>query len=294
MKKTNKQVTSTQMKFRQTDLTKQSEKQTDCAAFEYPPDTQSNLKSDQCHECAQYKAKIRRLEREVHYWQGLYFKKKNKPLSLDILEDDAKVKSYTGLPSKKVFDSLFSSFGGKVKKIQKWHSPSCVRSNLNRNRLHHQQKSNQTVLTAKEEYFISLFQIKTMLKNDIIGDLFGITSTVVSRTCLTWWKFMAKELKAIIYNPQEEAQKALLPPSFNNPKYNKVQHIIDCTEVFVETPKNKIVQSSLWSNYKHHYTCKYLVSITPYGLLNFVSKGYGGHMSDRHIVENSGFLNEIR
>ena len=105
---------------------------------------------------------------------------------------------------------------------------------------------------------------------------------------------MARELKPLLDNPSEEAHRALLPASFQTPQYNKVQHIIDCTEVYTETPKNKKVQSELWSNYKHHHTFKYLVSITPNGFINFVSKGYGGRASDKQIVEHSGFMNEIR
>ena len=37
-----------------------------------------------------------------------------------------------------------------------------------------------------------------------------------------------------------------------------------------------------------------MVSITPNGFINFVSKGYGSRASDKQIVERSGFMNEIR
>ena len=252
------------------------------------------LQKNLCKGCENYKPKIRRLKGGVNYWQSLHFLKQHKPFSLDILQDDSQVRSYTGLPSKKVFDSLFSSFGAKVRKINRWCGPTVYRSKLLQNKFCQCKKSTQPFLRPKEKYFIALFQMKTMLKNEIIGDLFGVSPAVVSHTCLTWWKFLAKELKAFIYYPEEEAHRALLPASFNTPNYNNVQHIIDCTEVFVETPKNKKAQTSLWSNYKQHYTYKYLVSITPYGLINFVSKGYGGCMSDRQIVEDSGFLNEVR
>ena len=105
---------------------------------------------------------------------------------------------------------------------------------------------------------------------------------------------MSTELKPLIYNPSPESHRALLPVSFNTPQYKKVEHIVDCTEVFTETPKNKKVQALLWSNYKHHYTSKFLVSVTPTGLINFASKGYGGRASDRQIVEHSGFMEEVR
>ena len=104
---------------------------------------------------------------------------------------------------------------------------------------------------------------------------------------------MAKELKPLVYNPSSKAHRALLPASFNKTQCHKVEHIVYCTEVFTETPKNKKVQAVSWSNYKHYHTCKFLVSITATGLINSISKGYGVRASDRQIVEHSGFLDEV-
>lgn len=78
-----------------------------------------------------------------------------------------------------------------------------------------------------------------------------------------------------------------LPPSFRNPAYNLVRYIIDCTEIFLETPQNLQVRTDTWSDYKHHNTAKYLVSITPSGMINYVSKGWGGRTSDKFITVNS-------
>ena len=244
-----------------------------------------------CGNCEKYKQQIKKLQKDVHYWQKLYYAKEHKPFSLRILNNDAKVKTYTGLPSKDAFDRLFGSFGEKVKKIRKWQGPgkSVYQKTFPRNK-----NTNIISLMAKEEYFIALFRMKTMLKTEIVGDLFGISKSTVSRICLTWWKFMAGELKPLLENPSDEHHREVLPKSFQTSQYNKVQHIIDCTEVFTETPQNKKLQAMLWSNYKHHHTAKFLVSIAPNGLINFASKGYGGRASDRQITENSGFLNEIR
>ena len=48
-----------------------------------------------------------------------------------------------------------------------------------------------------------------------------------------------------------------------------------------------------YSNYKHHQTVKYLIGISPQGTVTFISDGWGGRTSDKHIVEKSGLLNHL-
>ena len=46
-------------------------------------------------------------------------------------------------------------------------------------------------------------------------------------------------------------------------------------------------------NYKHHNTVKLLIGITPQGVISFLSKDWGGRVSDKHLTENCGLLNKL-
>ena len=74
----------------------------------------------------------------------------------------------------------------------------------------------------------------------------------------------------------------------------KCRVIIDCTELFIETPSSLEVAAMCWSNYKQHYTAKFFIGITPNGHISFVSDTYGGRASDVFMVEDSGFCNKLR
>lgn len=45
--------------------------------------------------------------------------------------------------------------------------------------------------------------------------------------------------------------------------------------------------------YKKCNTLKYLIYITPHGFINFISIGFGGWISDKSILEKSGYLEAI-
>ena len=53
------------------------------------------------------------------------------------------------------------------------------------------------------------------------------------------------------------------------------------------------MQSSTWSNYKHHNTAKVLIGCTPNGVVTFVSKLYVGSISDVELTSISGYLSTL-
>jgi len=48
-----------------------------------------------------------------------------------------------------------------------------------------------------------------------------------------------------------------------------------------------------WSEYKKCNTLKYLICISPDGLITFISRGYGGRVSDVELFEQSGIMNVL-
>ena len=73
-------------------------------------------------------------------------------------------------------------------------------------------------------------------------------------------------------------------------KYSSTRAIIDCTEIRCQMPSSLLLNSKLFSSYKNHVTLKGLVGIAPSGAITFISQLYSGSISDREIVERSGFL----
>ena len=80
-----------------------------------------------------------------------------------------------------------------------------------------------------------------------------------------------------------------MPTQFKD-LYPTTRVIIDCTELFIETPSSLNIQSSTWSSYKHHNTLKGLEGISPTGACIYVSRLHTGGISDQEITRCSGIL----
>ena len=89
--------------------------------------------------------------------------------------------------------------------------------------------------------------------------------------------------------PSREQVKKYMPLSFRK-HYPNTRAIIDCTEFFLQRPRSPTAQAATYSSYKSKNTAKCLLAISPSGNITFVSKLYGGNVSDRYITEHSGFL----
>ncbi len=69
--------------------------------------------------------------------------------------------------------------------------------------------------------------------------------------------------------------------------------IIDCFEVFCERPKPLKARAQTYLDYKHHNTVKFLIGNAPQGVNTFISKGWGGRVSDKHLTECCGILDHL-
>ncbi|XP_073960799.1 uncharacterized protein [Choristoneura fumiferana] len=147
---------------------------------------------------------------------------------------------------------------------------------------------------TKLDCIITLYKIKSNDTFIRIGDLFQISQTTLWRRFEKTLAVLTAFFKQFIEWPSAREIKLNLPGAFTTSvEYANIQAIIDAFEIEIEKPSDPSNQSYTWSQYKNCNTVKYLISATPDGLINFISEGYGGRISDVCLVEVCGFLDVI-
>ena len=147
-------------------------------------------------------------------------------------------------------------------------------------------------LSIEDHVLVVLMKLKLGLLNKDIAYRFNVPVHVISRIYRAWLPVLATCMAPIIVWPSRAALRSNLPDGFRK-KFRDCVTIIDCCEIFMERPKNLTARAITWSNYKHNNTIKYLIGITPAGAVSFLSKGWGGRVSDKMITMESGFLGKL-
>ena len=143
-------------------------------------------------------------------------------------------------------------------------------------------------LISKYEFLLTLMKLRLGLLNSDLCNRFFISEGTCTNVFTNWIKAMSACLKPAIVMPDQGTVNITAPKRFEVIK--NCYSIIDCSEVFIETPKDLEIQSATWSDYKHHNTIKFLISVAPNSAITYVSKFYTGRISDKKLTLHSKFL----
>jgi DDE superfamily endonuclease/Helix-turn-helix of DDE superfamily endonuclease len=185
-------------------------------------------------------------------------------------DNDTLVKFYTGFVS---FAALFAFFELSSKYVK---------------------HCGKNALPKFTEFLLVLIKLRLNVPYKDLSFRFKVDETTASRIFLKWIDGMFIVSKGMIIWPDRATRVNSMPKIFKNLYGDRVTAIIDCFELFIYRPSNPLARTLTWSHYKSHNTLKYLISIAPQGIINFVSIGWGGKVSDKQITKESGFLDYLK
>ena len=166
-------------------------------------------------------------------------------------DESCEVNFYTGLPSFSILTILVNLVG-----------PHLERFNI------HMNSFQMVVLT--------LMRLRLNMSIQDLAYRFDVSVSTVSRVFRGVVDVLYVRLVPLTVKwPQRDIVFKIMPMSFRR-KFKNCIVIIDCFKNFIERPSDLLARAQTWSNYKAHNTIKYLIGMTPQGVISFISAGWGG------------------
>ena len=186
-------------------------------------------------------------------------------MSIESFESDKKrLKFYTGLDSIHAVKAIFNLIAPAIED-------------------HH-----LSSLSKFNQFLMVLMKLRLNLTDQDLGYRFGISQCTVSKIWMKVINIMYVRLKSFIMWPEREQLQKTMPLTFRD-NFSKCVCIIDCFEIFCERPRDLMARAQTYSHYKHHNTVKLVFRHK----VLYISKGWGGRVSDKYLTENCGLLNCI-
>ena len=212
------------------------------------------------------------------------------PLHKKLLISSKDCAFYTGIKSSNLFDSLHDIISPYVRRH--WRGAKYNSSKITR-KFKKEPKRMGPVrkLGSKDEFMLMLMRLRLGLLVQDLSNRFKISVPLTSSIISSWLRASAIVLKSVIFVPDQGILNATKPPHFKS--VTNLHSIIDASEIFIQTPKDHRLQKMTWSSYKHHNTMKVLIAVAGNSFILFVSKAFGGSVSDKSLTLQSCFLDTI-
>lgn len=225
----------------------------------------------------------------------------------DYVGRSADLKMLTGLPSFEAFDALFKCFNGaamgrtarEVERDGDLDIPDANGKTIREARAERAAGSQTErglvgkcpTLDPANRLFLTLMFLRQGLDFTQLGERFGVSSECAGEYIRMTLPLLAAWSRDMFPPPSREAVAAQMPQHFKDLLGERFVYLtIDGMEVFTQSSGISVVHAATYSVYKSHTTIKYLVGVTPDGYVGFISKGYGGRISDVDLTKESGLL----
>lgn len=245
------------------------------------------------NECNRMIGENYRLRLQIRQLHGKLAKMCKRSVQPDeLLKTDGDTAFYTGIEQRGTFEKLHDFVARFVRRRWRGFQYSCsIRRPARRSFRSPMKFGPQPKLTTKEEFMLTLMKLRLGLLNRDLAGRFNISTALCSKIVKTWLTAMRKTLGNLVFWPNKEQIIATKPARFSN--LPDLRAIIDCSEIFIETPKDPVLQCATWSEYKHHNTIKFLIAVAPNSAITFLSKCYCGRASDRAVTLDCKFLDKL-
>lgn len=148
-------------------------------------------------------------------------------------------------------------------------------------------------LSKFQVFFIVMARLRLNLSFRYLSYQFSVAVATISKYFHKCLNVLYSKLKSLVYWPDNSSIRKSMPLVFQREFGRSIVVVLDCFEIFIEKPSSLKSAAQCWSHYKHAFTIKYLIGISPQGFIQFISKGYGGRASDKYVTEKCGILENL-
>lgn len=151
----------------------------------------------------------------------------------------------------------------------------------------------ENAISIREKVFMTYTKLKQNCSYSFLAILFKrCTASYCKKIFFETIKLLSVVLKEMIVWPEPESFQTNIPKCFENFEDTKI--VLDCTEIFMQHPKNFTQQLITYSSYKGNNTWKIMTGVSPAGDIIWMSPVYGGRISDKTIVEQSDLMKYLK